>query len=135
MARGSKRRPGAAAVEFAVLAPFLAFMFVVAFDWCRIFYYSVIISNCASNGAMYCSDPTAQSSSAYGNVTAAALADATNLSPTPTVASISGTDTNASYVDVTVSYPFDTITNFPGVPSAVTITRTVRTYLAPAYPK
>jgi Flp pilus assembly protein TadG len=134
MRRHRQLRKGVAAVEFAILLPFLAFMFVVAVDWCRIFYYSVTVTNCARNGALYLSDPIAKAASPYNNVTAAALADAANLSPTPTVSSYTGTDTNGAYVDVTVSYSFDTVTKFPGVPSVNTVSRTVRMYVAPRTP-
>lgn len=45
-----------------------------------------------------------------------ALADATNLSPTPTVTSTAGTDSvGNSTVTVTVSYPFSTLTSITGV--------------------
>jgi Flp pilus assembly protein TadG len=125
---------GAAVIEFAILLPFLAFMFVVAVDWCRVFYYSVTVTNCARNGAIYLSDPIAQAASPYSSLTNAALADASNLSPTPTVSSDSGADGNGSYIDVTVSYTFQTLTNFPGVPSANTVARTIRMYVAPKTP-
>ena len=42
------------------------------------------------------------------------------------VTSTSGTDTQGSYARVTVSYPFDTITAYPGIPAHVTLTRTVQ---------
>jgi Flp pilus assembly protein TadG len=122
-------------VEFAVLLPFLAFMFIVTVDWCRIFYCSVVVSNCARNGALYCSDSIAQAASPYSSVTNAALADAPNLSPQPSVSSTSGTDANGAYTEVTVTYPFQTITNFPGVPSMNTVGSTVRVYVAPQTPK
>jgi Flp pilus assembly protein TadG len=128
------RRQGVAAVELAVLLPVLAFLFVIAVDWSRIFYYSLTITNCARNGAFYVSDPYATTLSPYDSLKAAALADAPNLSPQPDVTAASGTDTNGSYVDCTVSYPFQTLTNFPGVPQLNTLTRTVRVYQAPKIP-
>jgi len=129
-----KLREGVAAVEFAILLPFLAFMFVVAVDWCRVFYYSITVTNCARNGALYASDPIGQAASPYTSVTDAALADASNLSPTPTVSSHTDADSNGSYVEVTVSYHFQTLTNFPGVPSSNTVARTIRMYVAPRTP-
>ena len=56
--RAGEIRHAAAAAELAILLPFLAFAFVIAVDWSRIFYYSVIVTNCARNGALYASDPT-----------------------------------------------------------------------------
>src|SRR5688500_14469174 len=86
------RRRGAAVVELAVLLPLLVFLFVIAVDFARIFYYSVTLTNCARAGAMYASDPTTSGESAFASTQAAALADATNLSPPPTVTSVNGVD-------------------------------------------
>jgi hypothetical protein len=111
-------------------------LFVVGVDWSRLFYYSVTVSNCARNGAVYSSDPYTMVKSNYNSVTAAALADAPNLSPQPTVTSSTGTDANGnSYADCTVSYNFKTLSNLPGVPSQTNITRTVRVYQAPRLPR
>jgi Flp pilus assembly protein TadG len=118
----------------AILLPFLAFLFVVAVDFCRVFYMSLTLANCARNGALYAADPLTAAESPYPNYTAAALADAGNLSPTPTVTSASGTDANGPYVEVTVACPFQTITNYPGVPSTVNLTRTTRMRTFPNTP-
>jgi Flp pilus assembly protein TadG len=148
---GSRR--GAAAVELAILLPFLAFMFVIAVDWARVFYYSIAVRNCARNGALYMSQQqsAATTSSPYTDsgyvnlyanatnpVTAAALADASDLTPTPTVTSTTGSDKYGSYVEVTVSYPFQTVTNFAvgklAVPASTNVTSTVRMYVPPESP-
>jgi Flp pilus assembly protein TadG len=121
-------RRGTAAVELAVLAPFLVFLMVIAVDWARVFYYTVTINDCARNGAIYLYDSTNAGTtiSPYTGYSQAALAG-TNLSPTPTVSSNSGTDaTNGDWVECTVSYPFKTLTNFPGVPHNTTVRRTIR---------
>jgi Flp pilus assembly protein TadG len=154
MSRKHRSRRAAAAVEFAVLAPFLAFLFVIAVDWARVFYYSIAVKNCARNGALYLSlQQSAKTTSApytdsgivnlyitsANPVTAAALADAPDLSPTPTVTSTTGSDTNGSYVEVTVSYTFQTVTNFSvrnfTVPSSTNVTSTNRMYVPPESPK
>jgi Flp pilus assembly protein TadG len=153
MPRKQRARPAAAAVEFAVLAPFLAFLFVIAVDWARVFYYSIAVRNCARNGALYLSQKQSAKTtsspytdSGYVNlyvnsanpVTAAALADASNLTPTPTVTSTSGSDTYGPYVEVTVSYAFQTVTHFSVatfvVPSSTNVTSTVRMYVPPESP-
>jgi hypothetical protein len=121
-------------VELAILLPFLTFLFVLGVDWGRVFYYSVTVNNCARNGAFYASDPYATVHSPYTDLTSAALADAPNLTPQPTVTSASGSDTNGSYVDCTVSYSFQALTNFPGVPASTALVRTVRVYQAPQVP-
>jgi Flp pilus assembly protein TadG len=134
--RRSDRR-AAAAVELAVLLPFLVFIFLIATDWARIFYYSVIIENCARQGAIYQMDALAQTKSPYADLSHAALADASDLSPQPTVSSGSGTDaTGNAYVTVTVTWTFNTVTtNFPGIPSTVILSRTVEMRTAPTTPK
>jgi Flp pilus assembly protein TadG len=153
MSRSPVPRRGAAAVELAILLPFLAFMFVIAVDWARIFYYSIAVTNCARNGALYMSQQQSAKTttapytdSAYVNlyvnsanpVTDAALADAPDLTPAPTVTSTTGSDSYGPYAEVTVSYPFKTVTNFSlgsfWVPSSNTVQRTVRMYVPPETP-
>lgn len=134
MTKKSAPRPAAATVELALLLPFLAFLFVIAVDWSRIFYYSMIVTNSARNGALYACDSVSQPTSPYAGVTAAALADAGDLSPAPTVTSTSGSDASGSYVEVTVAYQFQTVTNFPGVPTSTNLVRTVRMRVLPTIP-
>jgi Flp pilus assembly protein TadG len=133
--RARPRRRGAATVELALLAPFLAFLFVIATDYARIFYYSVTVANCARNGALYGADPFAATESPYASIEEAAQADASNLNPLPSVTSSSGTDSSGQrYVEVTVHYTFHTLTKYPGVPDTVALTRTVRMRVAPTVP-
>ena len=153
MVRKRTVRKGAQVVELAILLPFLAFMFVIAIDWARIFYYSIAVTNCARNGAMYLSQQqSAKTTDApytdsgivnlYANsadpVTAAALADASDLTPTPTVTSKTVSDSYGSYVEVTVTYNFQTVTGFSVsnfvVPSSTNVTSTVRMYVPPESP-
>ena len=153
MPRKQRARRAAAAVEFAVLAPFLAFLFVIAVDWARVFYYSIAVRNCARNGAMYMSlqqsartTTSPYTDSGYVNlyvnsaspVTAAALADASNLTPTPSVTSTSGSDSYGPYVEVTVSYTFKTLSKFSFgefvVPTSDNVKSTVRMYVPPEFP-
>jgi Flp pilus assembly protein TadG len=125
-------RRGAAAVELALVLPFLIFMFVVSVDYARIFFYTQVVENCARNGAIYLSDPLAPANNLYSNVSQAALADAGSLNPQPTVTSSSGTDSaNNPYVTCTVAWQFNTISGYPGVPNAVNISRTVQMRQAP----
>src|SRR5881396_1398816 len=49
---GAKRR-GAAAAELAVLLPFLAFLFAVTVDFCRLYYQTQTVVGCAEAGACY----------------------------------------------------------------------------------
>ncbi len=125
--RPGRFRKAAAAVEFAVLAPFLVFIFLVTVDFARLFFQYLTITNCARNGAIWASDSVARCQSPYATVQAAALADATNLNPTPTVTST----TAGSYVGVTVTYPFRTVATFAGVPKPLNLSRTVWMQMSP----
>lgn len=128
----SDRRPAAAAVEFAVLLPFLLFVAVIAADWARLLYYTITVEACARNGALYASDRGLAAKSPYASVSQAALAEAPNLNAPATVTATPATDpTGSAAVRVTVSVPFKTITNFPGVPSSQTLTRSVQMRVAP----
>jgi Flp pilus assembly protein TadG len=125
-------RAATATVELAVLLSVLAFLFVIAVDFARVFYFSQVVENCARQGALYASDPKAPAYNRYASVQAAALADAANLTPQPTVTSSAGTDSTGNpCVSVTVTWPFQTITGFPGVPSNMTLSRTVQMRAAP----
>jgi Flp pilus assembly protein TadG len=144
-----------ATVELAILLPVLMFLFVVAIDYARIFYAAVTIQNCARNGAYYVSNYPNSSylyNDIYGytNTDQAVMSDASNLidpndsstKPTYTVSydtSPNGPFTNTSpttncYVQVTVTWTFHSITNFPGVPSQVTFSRSSVMKVAPAMP-
>src|SRR5262249_33884537 len=129
-------RAAAAAVELAILLPFLTFVFLVAIDYCRLFYYTQVVTNCARNGALWASDPTTQPQSPYASVDAAARADADpDVAAALTVTSTTGSDSIGSYTDVTVQYSFQTFTSYPGIPTTSVVTRTARVRPAPATPK
>ena len=129
------RRPGVAAVELALLLPLLAFLLMICIDFGRVFYYSLTIENCARNGAIYGCDPYNPTQSIYTSVSDAALADATDLQPQPTVTSTTGKDSSGNpYVECTVSWTFNSLTNYPGIPSTTNLTRTVRMRIAPQTP-
>lgn len=127
-------RSGTAAVELALLLPLLVLCFALAVDYARIFYYTVTLANCARNGATYGSADVTRAVDQAGIATAA-RADAVNLnSQQLTVASTTDGGTTPTYVEVTVSYPFATIMNFPGVPSSTSISRKARMAVAPTLP-
>lgn len=129
------RKRGAAVVELALLLPLLVFLFLIAADFARIFYYSLTLTNCARAGALYASDPATMGESPFPSVQAAALADATNISPLPTVTQTSGADESGRpYVQVSAVYTFSTITAFPGIPNSIQLQRTVRMYVAASTP-
>jgi hypothetical protein len=129
-------------VEFALLLPLLAFLFVITIDFARVFYYTVTLYNCARNGAYYASNYPGIY--AYTSASNAALADAPNLTPTPTVTTYysatadgpytSTTPITNGYVQVTVSWPFQTVTSYPGVPSTLSLSRSAKMKVAPVTP-
>jgi Flp pilus assembly protein TadG len=137
-----RRQRGAAAAEFAIMVPFLAFILIIAIDFCRLFFAYNTVTNSARNGALWASDPFANgtvtpSQSPYATVQAAALADANNLNPALTAANItqtSGTDGqgNATVV-IKVQYPFKMITSYLGF-STVNLSRQVTMRIAPQAP-
>jgi Flp pilus assembly protein TadG len=116
----------------AVLLPLISFLFVIAIDFARLFYFSQVVENCARQGALYACDPKSPAANLYTSLQDAALADASSLSPAPNVTSSNGTDQAGNgYVAVTVTWPFHTITSFPGVPNNVNLTSTVQMRSAP----
>ena len=131
--RASRRRKGVAAVELAVLLPLLMFLFVIAVDYARIFYYSVTVENCARNGAL-CASNAFTYPMPY-SIIQAALADGASLSPPLTASDVTvanGTDANNNpTVTVTINYTFQTITKYPGLPSTVNLARSVEMRVAP----
>ena len=130
-----RRRRGLAATELALLTPPLVFLAVATADFGRIFYATSILANCARNGAFYQSDALYAATSPYSGVTQAALADAGNLSPTPTVSTSTLTDSMGQpSVSVTVSYTFTTIMSYPGIASTTNLARTVQMRMAAATP-
>jgi TadE-like protein len=145
-------RSAAAAVEFAIVLPFLVLLLAITADFGRVIYYTVTIDNCVHNGAIFLShtfDNQNQqwvSSNQYwqgpkGEISAAVdatLADGASLSPPLTSDNVnvtSGTDADGNSVAiVTVTYNFQTITQCPGVPTNLTIVRSCQTRVAPATP-
>jgi Flp pilus assembly protein TadG len=121
-------------VELALLLPLLGFLFVIALDYSRVFYFTMVVTNCARNGALYGSQNPTTANDTSG-IQTNALQDSGNLSSQSlTVTSKTDSTTSPTYVDVTVSYPFTTITNYPGVPNSTNIVRTVRMAVTPWTP-
>jgi hypothetical protein len=112
----------------------LVFLIAVGVDFARIYYYTLTVTNCARNGAMYGSYSPDRATDTSG-IEATALADASNLDPAPTVATATGTDSEGHPVlRVSVSWTFNSITRIPPIPSNVPITRTVEMRIAPDLP-
>jgi Flp pilus assembly protein TadG len=131
----SSCRGGAAAVELALVLPFLALMFAVALDYCRIFYASQTVQNCACAGAMYASGNASNpnASSPAQAACQAAVAEAVSLTPALDPSKVTTTST-ATVTVVTVQYEFQALTPLMGNWGTVTITRTATMNIAPTKP-
>jgi hypothetical protein len=116
------------------MLPFLTFVCMAAVDYSRVIYALVTMTNCARSGAIWASNPALQASAPYANAQAAALADASTMSPQPTAGTpVPYIDTSGnSVVSMTVTYTFRTIIAFPGIPSSVNLSRTVVMPMAPS---
>jgi Flp pilus assembly protein TadG len=153
--RTRTHRRAVASVELAILLPFLFFLFVIAVDYGRVFYFANTLENCSRNGAYYVSDyPNSNyiynNIYGYSSLNDAVLRDASDVrdpnnpanDPTYTVGygtNPNGPFTNATqspdcYAQVTVYWTFNSITNFPGVPSQVYLARSTVMRVAPAMP-
>lgn len=137
-AKAERKRRGAAAIEFAILLPVMAFLFLVALDFARIYYGALIAGNCARNGALYAayaSGGSAVNESPYTSIKEAAAADGTDISVNPVsdVASSNNNDNNT--VRVTVTHRFEPITNFVSLPNSGAVPRSVVMPRIPAGPR
>src|SRR5262245_23550047 len=145
LAKNTGSRRGAAIAEIAILLSILSFLFVICIDFARLFYYSLAMKNCARNGAYYASDYPGIY--AYGSASNAALADGSNFNPALTASNVTvgydssstGTFTQTSpvrpgYVKVTVNWTFNTVTNYPGIPSTWNLSQSEIMQMAPITP-
>jgi Flp pilus assembly protein TadG len=128
-----RARPALAVVELAVLLPFLCALFVFAVDYARIFYFDLTLVNAARNGAVYGSQSPATAIDTAG-IQAAAQRDTRNLNAPQLTVTSSTSGTNPTMLSVTVSYPFTTITQFPGIPHRINLSRTVQMSVTPLTP-
>jgi Flp pilus assembly protein TadG len=150
-----EQRQGVAAVELVVLLPFLAFVLITTIDFARIMYYVIVIDNSSHNAAIFGSQvfdnqnqqwiagQTQYWQSASGQMVStqqsAADIDGANLSPPLAYSNVSvdstQKDSSGNPINiVTITYTFNTITSYPGVPSSITIKRVYQARVAPASP-
>lgn len=126
---------GQSAVELALVTPILVVLLLVAADFGRVFYTSIAVDNAARAGAQYGSHSIVTAADSAG-ITAAAKTDGwsslnvsasqcTCITSTNVAACATSYCTNnpsATYVTVTVTAPFTTLVNYPGLPSSITLT-------------
>ena len=132
--RNRRPRCGVAAVELALLLPLICFLFVISVDFARVFYFDLTVANCARSGALYAGQDPTHALDTTG-IQVVAQKDAGNLDLTQlTVTSSPNSATAPTAVTVTVTYPFHTVTQYPGVPSSLTLSRSVQVNVAPLLP-
>src|SRR5262249_30995882 len=111
----SPQRSGVAAAELAILLPFLALMFFVAVDYCRVFHVAGRVAGRPPAGALSAAGaaPSTTPTTATDAARSAAVAEASGLDPAlrpSDVAVTIGTDS----ATVTVSYQFLMMTSYTG---------------------
>jgi Flp pilus assembly protein TadG len=137
---------GAALVELALASPILVVLIVGIVDFARIFYLGLQVTDAARAGAQYGSTPNKKfvAADVQGKAQTASPQSAPTIStPTETCACVNQntaptTLTTAActaacvdpnhrtvFVTVTASKAFSPVMRFPGVPSTITISRTV----------
>jgi Flp pilus assembly protein TadG len=130
--KSDNSRRGAAIVEMAILLPFLSLMFLVAADFCRVFYTSQTVQGCARTAALYASGAAMppDGSDAQTAATAAAVADGSVLDP-PLAANNVAVSISNSAATATITYDFQPLVHYPGLPGKLTIVRTAQMNLFP----
>lgn len=137
--QGSHRR-AAAAAEFAIVAPFIVFCFIVGIDFARVYYHSLVVTYCARDGAAYGCWSQSNAKDTAG-IQSAATADNSAIAGINSSAVTVALDNNTSptTVTVTVRYTFRTLANYVipnafNIPSTWVITRTCQMNVAPDVP-
>ena len=133
-ANGTNRanRRGAAAVELAVLLPFIGLMFAAALDFARVFATTQALENAAYAGALYASGTAWAPGAPTGSADAAkkaAVAEGPALSPALQAGNVTVTVAGGN-ATVSVDYDFPLITAVLGQ-STVHLKRTVTLKVAP----
>jgi Flp pilus assembly protein TadG len=120
------RQRGQGLVEFALIAPLMIFMLLITVDFARAYSAHIQVTNAARAGAIYGSRSMALATDSTA-VQDAALADSPTIYSTAPVVSSSTSKDSDDYdqISVTVNYNFSTLFNYPGIPTNVTISRTV----------
>jgi Flp pilus assembly protein TadG len=128
-------RDGAVAVEMAILLPLIMFLAVIGVDYARVFSRALILETASRNACVYAAQDPGKAANLTA-ITAVAMRDLTDVSPTPTVASSTYTGADGfQYVKVTVSMEFTTVSKFPGVPTKTKLARSTDMRICPTTPK
>lgn len=125
--RRARPRRGAAAIEMAMIAPFLTLAALGALDYGLCLRAAAAVTECARSGASAATDPAVGATTLSSAATTAAQAAAVDLNVAPTIAVTSGTDSEGlNYVEVKATYTFNGVIGGPTGLSSVTIVRKAR---------
>ncbi len=134
-------RRGAAAVELAVVLPFLLLLLLLVIDFGRVFYGSQTVSVCSQGGVFhesFRSDAIGLNESPYATYRDAAAADGQNLNlkPTEDISAQYGTATDGNpMVGVSTTYRLSTVSGALPIPDTYDVKRTVWMREVPLTPK
>jgi Flp pilus assembly protein TadG len=141
MSQWLKRERGAQLIEMAILTPFLLLVLLGATDFARVSYHAITLANAARAGAQFGTFSSAHALNTAG-IQAAAELEAANIGAivatsslacrcpgsatvvSCTVGSCTGDAVKELYISVTASRTFTTLVSWPGVPSALDLSRT-----------
>jgi len=127
---------GQSAVELALAVPVLLLLLLVAADFGRIFYMSIGVMNAARAGAQYGSQTVITAADSAGMIAAAKTdgSNLANLSATASQCTCASSSTvtlcassyctnapQATFVEVDTQGLFQTLVNYPGIPSSTTL--------------
>lgn len=125
----SRSRPAAAAVELAIVLPFLMLVVLGCVDFGRFLYYYIALNNASRSGAAYASmnpyvgDDLLTWKAAIQEVARDEMVNQTgytrSLLTTETESVLDGPGLHR--FQVTASYPFQTIVNWPGIPHKMSL--------------
>lgn len=130
--RSSRRRRGAAAVEFALILPLLITIVLGCIDFGRFAYAYISVTNAAREGAGFASmhpPPQTDPGPWITAIRTAVLSELGSLFDPNKVTVVSPNPSNdgsgAKRVQVVVSYPFEMVVSWPFLPNSLTLTRSV----------
>ena len=123
----SDRRAGVAALELAILLPFIILLAGIAIDYCRIFYYTQTLQSSAQNAALVLAGHVKIPATVSPEEGAYQAAEEEGAKLNPALKreqlTLASTSNDAT---VTVKYEFRTFLGYLGIPEQVTITRAVK---------
>jgi Flp pilus assembly protein TadG len=113
---GRSKRPGVAAVEFAVILPFVMVLFLGMIEFGRVLMVQQIITNAAREGCRYAVLPGSTVSSSQTVVTTYLSNSSITLSSPSTQVTVSpdpSTAAQGTSITVTVTVPFNSVSWLP----------------------